>query len=198
MHSEKPVAYFCRALRLALGERCPYTRQHGNRVSTMANTIGVLCGLNEHELSILRFACECHDIGKIGLSDQLLYKPGPFTAEEWMLMRTHSARGAELFRNSGIEYADEIALIVEQHHEHYDGTGYPRGIVGEAIDIRARIISVVDSYDAMALPRVYQQARTHREIMRILQSERGTKHDPKVLDLFSKVFMLEPTGGTHA
>jgi HD-GYP domain-containing protein (c-di-GMP phosphodiesterase class II) len=191
---ETPMDYFCLALRLSLGERCPYTKKHGVRVSTMAVSIGALLGLSKRDLSILKYAAACHDIGKLGLPDQLLYKPAPFNEAEWALMRTHSERGANLFRDSEVEDADEIAMVIEQHHEHFDGSGYPRGLVGETIDLRSRIISVVDSYDAMALPRVYQRARTHREIMNVLEHERGSKHDPAVLDVFFQVFLLKTEG----
>ena len=100
-------------------------------------------------------------------------------------MKTHSIRGAEIaLAYEHLAYRKDVALAIRHHHEHYDGTGYPDGLRGKAIPLCSRLISVVDSYDAMTTQRSYKAARLHHEAMSVLASERGTKHDPEILDVF--------------
>jgi response regulator RpfG family c-di-GMP phosphodiesterase len=126
----------------------------------------------------LRLASILHDVGKIGIPDEVLKKPGKFDALDWEIMKTHSERGERIILATETADATEIARIVRHHHERIDGRGYPDGLAGEAIPILARIVAVADAYDAMARLRPYGSRRTHGEIMDELQREAGRQHDP--------------------
>jgi HD-GYP domain-containing protein (c-di-GMP phosphodiesterase class II) len=128
-----------------------------------------------------------HDIGKIVVPDAVLMKPSKLNDEEFAIMQTHPSVGANLIEVYEHEDAQRIADIVRYHHEWFDGSGYPGHLVGEAIPLLSRIVTVVDNYDAMAVRRVYQGARPHDEILRIMESESGTKLDPDLFQRFVKV-----------
>ena len=172
------------SLDVALRIRDGYTQAHCARVEGMAHALGRRCGLDARHLLILRAVAELHDVGKIGIPDAVLLKPGRFDAAEWALMQCHSAYGAEICAQLPHDEAAEVARAVRHHHEYFDGGGYPDGLAGEAIPVCARIVSVVDSYDAMTTRRAYQPVRGHAEALGILRDERGGKHDPHVLGHF--------------
>jgi HD-GYP domain-containing protein (c-di-GMP phosphodiesterase class II) len=165
-------------LSVALDERDRPTQEHSNRVSRFCDEIGRACGLTSHDLGLLQLASILHDVGKIGIPDEVLKKPGKFDASDWEIMKTHSERGQRIILATGMEDATEIARIVRHHHERIDGRGYPDGLAGESIPILARIVAVADAYDAMARLRPYGTRRTHGEIMDELQREAGSQHDP--------------------
>jgi len=175
-----------RSLIAALDERDGHTREHSDRVATLAEALGRECALEQHELCLLRVAGGMHDIGKIGIPDHILLKPGSFLPDEWQIMRSHPVRGERLVRSVEIEGMDGVATIVRHHHEHFDGSGYPDRLAGEDIPVLARMLSIVDSYDAMTMPRPYHPARTHREVMATLATEAGTKHDPTLFERFRR------------
>lgn len=176
-----------RALTVALCYRDLLTQQHSERVVNIAEAIGAACGLSASELNSLKIAASFHDIGKIGIPDNILLKPATFDEEEWKVMKRHSEIGAAILAAIEIEGAEQAALAVRHHHEHFDGTGYPDGIAGEKIPISSRIISLADSYDAMAMTRSYHRSKTHGEIMNILEKETGGKHDPELMHVFSDI-----------
>jgi HD-GYP domain-containing protein (c-di-GMP phosphodiesterase class II) len=178
---------FAKTLIAALNERDGLTREHSDRVVTLAQELGRRCGLSERELRLLGLAAAMHDIGKIGIPDHILLKPGGFDAGEWAVMKSHAVRGERILNSIDSEGMGEVAVVVRHHHEHYDGSGYPDSIAGETIPILSRILSIVDSYDAMATPRPYHRARSVGEVMSILEQERGAKHDPAVLKRFRPV-----------
>lgn len=175
---------YTKALSVALGYRDSLTRLHSERVLGLAEEIGARCGLSSQELGVLKISAAFHDIGKIGIPDLILLKPGQLDEAEWEIMQRHSAMGAQIMTATELEGSPQVALIIRQHHEYYNGAGYPDGLAGEDISICARIVSIADSYDAMAVTRAYHRARAHAEIMAILHAESGVKHDPKLISYF--------------
>jgi len=171
----------------ALHERDAYTRFHCDRVTRLAQALGRACGLSGRELTTLHLGAVFHDIGKIGVPDHVLLKPGRLTAEEWTLMKAHPEQGERIFRSAALECADEVSPIIRHHHESFDGSGYPDGLRGECIPLPCRILLVADGYDAMATARSYHRARSHDEVMQIMASEQGTKLDPDVLLEFTRL-----------
>ncbi len=174
-------------LNAALRQRDNYTADHCERVASLALLLAMAQALQltQRDKAALGIAARFHDLGKIGLPDTVLLKVGPLDADEWTLMKTHSARGAEIVRADGhLAHRNDVALAIRHHHEHYDGKGYPDGLRGKDIPLLSRVISVVDSYDAMTTRRPYQASRSHHETMLVLTGERGTKHDPEILDVF--------------
>lgn len=189
---------YTKGLSTALGFRDLMTRLHSERVRGLSEAIGIYCGLGEVQLSALRMSASFHDIGKIGTPDQVLLKPAQLNSEEWEIMKRHSEIGEEIMRSTEIEGADRAAEAIRHHHEHYDGEGYPDGIAGESIPICSRIISIADSYDAMAVTRHYHGARNHQEIMGILHDETGKKHDPSLMSLFVEIIENSPFKAANA
>jgi len=172
---------------VALNERCVETYEHCDRVGHLAWMLGTACGLPTAELEQLAAAARFHDIGKIGIPDAVLHKPGRLDADERELMMTHPERGERIFAAVPCNDAAVVAAAIRHHHEWFDGAGYPDGLHGERIPLLSRIVSLADSYDAMASTRPYQQPRTHRDIMRIMREERGRKSDPRLFDLFEQL-----------
>ena len=178
---------YTKALAVALGHRDLLTRLHSDRVFGLSEEIAVALGLTKKDLGILKIAALLHDVGKIGIPDNILLKPSKHDAVEWEKMKEHSTIGENIMSSIEIEGAPRAALVIRHHHEYYNGLGYPDRLIGEDIPICSRIISIADSYDAMAVTRSYHKARTHLEIMSILQSETGGKHDPKLMQFFFKI-----------
>jgi putative two-component system response regulator len=148
--------------------------------------------LSDGELSMIVRAALLHDIGKIGISDQVLLKPGRLDEAEFAIMKTHTTIGAailqSMYERTPTQYYLRYAkLIAEGHHEKYDGTGYPKGIKGDAIPLCSRIMAVADVYDALVADRVYRKAMTHEEACKIISSGRGTHFDPRIVDAFEVV-----------
>jgi HD-GYP domain-containing protein (c-di-GMP phosphodiesterase class II) len=168
------------ALAGTLGLRDGDTGSHCGCVGDLSRRIGRRLGLSEPAVRELVFAAELHDIGKVGVPDAVLHKPGQLTAEEWQVIRSHSTWGAELVaRIPGLE---RVARIVRHHHERYDGGGYPDGLAGEDIPIDSRILSAVDAYAAMTEARPYRAALDEDAARRELLSQRGAQFDPDVVD----------------
>jgi len=179
-------------LNVALDERDPVTHGHCDRVSGLALAVGQLCGLSERELQLLRLVARLHDIGKIGIPDSVLKKPSKFDEQDRLIMKSHAARGERIVLASALERGTEIAQGVRHHHERYDGRGYPDGLAGEAIPVVARIVAIVDTYDAMARLRPYGTALAHGQIMRELQRVAGEQHDPYLTARFAVAIESSP------
>ena len=172
------------ALTTALDVRDSYTKSHCDRVVALSEELGKACGLADAELDQLRIGSRFHDIGKIGIPDAVLLKPGRLSAQEWEDVKAHAELGERIFRATGLDRLEPVALAIRHHHESFDGGGYPDGLAGEAIPLLSRVMLVADAYDAMTTVRPYQAARSHRQVLGILESESGTKLDPQVVRAF--------------
>lgn len=175
------------ALYAAMRARDPATGRHCHRVVALSVALAQACGLPEDELDAIAVAARLHDVGKIGTPDRVLFSPTRLERDDWEIMKSHAAVGADIIMHSDIPQRNMIALAVRHHHEHFDGSGYPAGLSGHDIPLHSRIISLADSYDALGDSRPYHPARTHAEIMRILHQEAGAKCDPDLLRLFESM-----------
>lgn len=171
----------------ALNKRDAYTEAHCSRVESLCLELGLRCQLNPDELIILRTASRLHDIGKVGIPDHILLKPGRLEPDELELMRSHAELGHDICAKIANPDALKVGLIVLHHHEAFDGSGYPDGLSGEKIPLSSRIISLADSYDAMLTTRPYHKARTHEQVMEIMKGECGEKSDPFLFGLFEQL-----------
>ncbi len=169
-----------------LHEKNPREEKHSERVSKICAHIGSALGMKNEEISLLKAISNLHDIGKIAIDDSILNKPGKLDEKEWEQIKRHPEIGYRILSTSP-EYA-EIAQDILSHHERYDGKGYPRGIKGESIPIRARIISVADSYDAMVSDRPYRKAMSHEEAVEEIRRNLGSQFDPKIGQLFIQLY----------
>jgi HD-GYP domain-containing protein (c-di-GMP phosphodiesterase class II)/CHASE1-domain containing sensor protein len=160
------------------------TGMHVKRTGLLSEALALAAGWSESDAEILRLAAPMHDVGKIGIPDAVLQKPGKLTAEEYEVMKTHSRIGAGILEGSQSEIlamARDIALC---HHERWDGTGYPRGLVGPAIPEASRIVSIVDVFDALSHDRVYRPALPEEEVTKIMTQGAGKQFDPMLLAVF--------------
>jgi HD-GYP domain-containing protein (c-di-GMP phosphodiesterase class II) len=173
-----------RMLAAAIDEKDPYTRGHSGRVAKFAVIVGQQLGLPAPELDKIRISALLHDVGKIGVDDNVLKKPGKLTPEEFDLMKQHPLKGANIMRP--VAQLKEMLPGIELHHEHVDGAGYPHGLRGDAIPMMARIIAVVDTLDAMTTNRPYQTAMDLEFAMNKILALAGTKFDPAVVDALDR------------
>jgi HD-GYP domain-containing protein (c-di-GMP phosphodiesterase class II) len=169
-----------RMLAAAIDEKDPYTRGHSGRVAKYSLLIGEVLGLDAQELDRLRISALLHDVGKIGVDDRVLKKPGSLTPEEFELMKQHPVKGANIMRP--VVQLKEMLPGIELHHECMDGRGYPYGLRGEQIPMMARIIAVADTLDAITTNRPYQQAQDLTFALDRIRQLAGGKFDPKVVD----------------
>ncbi|MEK6281574.1 MAG: HD domain-containing phosphohydrolase [Acidobacteriota bacterium] len=174
-----------KALTAALEARDQETHGHSERVVTYSLRLGREYGLDQSHMKALEFGSLLHDIGKIGVPDMILRKPAKLTEEEWVLMREHPAHGQQILR--GITFLEGAARVVAQHHEKWDGSGYPLGLAGEDVDVCARIFSVADAFDAMTSDRVYRKGKPYEAAARELDDWSGRQFDPKVVEAFHRV-----------
>lgn len=176
---------FLSSLKSMLFERSFETEEHAMRLTGLCAEAGRLMGLSQNDMNDLELLCMLHDIGKIGVSDQVLLKPGKLTEEEWVEMRKHSIIGYRIARSTP-ELA-HIANYILCHHERYDGTGYPQGLKGDEIPLLSRILSVADAYDAMVNDRYYRKAMSHEYAVAELKRCSGTQFDPEVVKVFLQI-----------
>jgi putative nucleotidyltransferase with HDIG domain len=174
-----------RALAMTLDARDPYTAGHSERVATLSVSIGRQMGLPSVDLDILRLGALLHDIGKIGLSDDVLRKPDRLTDEEFELIKMHPTLGARILKS--VPFLAPHLPIVELHHERLDGKGYPQGLRGDETPLLARIVHVADAYDAITSARAYRFARSSSDAIAELWHCRGSDFDPAVVDAFIQV-----------
>jgi putative nucleotidyltransferase with HDIG domain len=170
----------------ALEARDLYTRQHSSRVTEISLTIGRALECSAEELNILNFAGPLHDIGKIGIRDEILLKPGRLTADEFEKIKEHPVIGANMLTQLGLWERER--QIIRCHHERYDGTGYPSGLRQEEIPFLARILSVADAYDAMASDRAYRQRMAEDIILEIIRKGAGSQFDPRIVAAFEQAY----------
>ena len=164
--------------------RSQETANHVLRVGKMAHLLALKAGLNSEAAGILRMAAPMHDVGKVGIPDAILNKPGKLTADEYRIMQTHASIGAEILGKSERPLLRAAATVAGQHHEKWDGTGYPQGLMGDGIHVFGRITALVDVFDAMASRRVYREAMDLGEVLQVIRDGRGTHFDPELTDLF--------------
>ena len=169
-----------RTLAAAIDAKDPYTRGHSERVSSYSMAIARHLGLTQDEVFRVRTAAILHDVGKLGIRDGILNKPGGLTDEEYTVMRQHTAIGAQIMEP--IRMLKDIIPGIRNHHEAWDGTGYPDRLAGDQVPLVARIIGVADTFDAMTTNRPYQEAKTLDFVLARMRAMSGNKFDPKVVD----------------
>jgi response regulator RpfG family c-di-GMP phosphodiesterase len=191
---ELETAHFdtIKALAGALESKDFYTRHHSDRTVVHAELTGQRLGLSIEERLHLRYAAILHDIGKIGIPETILNKPARLTEEEYALMKRHPLIGAAIVEH--VAFLRPVLPLIRHDHERWDGLGYPDGLQGEAIPIGARIIAVVDAYDAMAVDRIYRKAPGHEFALRELRRCAGTQFDPAVVEAFLSIVMHPGSG----
>ncbi len=173
------------ALMSALDARDRETEGHSLRVSHLTAKLGKLLNLSHDQLKVLERGSLLHDIGKIGISDTILHKPGPLSEEEWKLMRHHPDIGARIVE--GIPFLQDTIPLIRHHQERWNGTGYPDGLHGEEIPILARMFAIVDAFDALTSNRPYRQKISEQEAVDYLQEEAGILFDPEIVGIFKKL-----------
>ena len=174
------------ALSKALEAKDPETSGHAERVSLYSTAIARGMGLSESRIDNIMYAGLLHDIGKIGISDNVLQKPGRLTSDEYDKIKEHSAIGADILRD--IDFFRDASKIIRHHHERYDGKGYPDGIGGEEVPIESYILGVADAFDAMTNDRPYRKALTAEEARDVIKEQAGKQFHPRVAETFVKLF----------
>ncbi len=169
----------------AIAKRDAATNIHNYRVASYAVRLAEKVGLKHGEIRDLIAGAFLHDVGKIGISDNILLKPGPLDADEFEIMRTHVTLGVDIIRKS--DWLQNARDVVEFHHEKFDGSGYIRGLAGEAIPVTARIFAIVDVFDALTSKRPYKEAFPFAQAMTILQQSAGTHFDPRLATAFAGI-----------
>ena len=175
-----------KVLAQAIDARDHYTHSHSENVARYATAIAAQMGLSVKDTEVIREACELHDLGKIGIEDNILTKSGPLNKEEWEQIKRHPVIGAQILEP--LTFLNDVTALVRQHHEHYDGSGYPEGRKGEDILLGARIIHLADAYESMRAARSYRKIPLSRaEAVEEIKINSGTQFDPKVVRAFLNI-----------
>lgn len=164
--------------------RSKETGNHVKRVAEYSYILAKGLGMSEEEAELIRIASPMHDIGKVAIPDAILQKPGKLSEEEYELMKSHTKIGYQLLNNSSRRLLKAAAIVAYQHHEKWDGSGYPQGLKGEDIHIYGRITAIADVFDALASDRVYKKAWEIDRILPLFAEERGKHFDPRLVDVF--------------
>jgi HD-GYP domain-containing protein (c-di-GMP phosphodiesterase class II) len=170
----------------AVDEKDPYTRGHSDRVTRYSILIAREMGIYEDYIETVRISAQLHDVGKIGIEDRILKKPGALTPEEFDIMKTHTTKGANILRP--VAQLKDMIPGIELHHESLDGRGYPHGLKGDDIPLLPRIIAVADTFDALTTNRPYQHAHTPEEALRIIHSLSGKRLDPTAVAALTAIY----------
>ena len=160
------------------------TAAHVKRVTEYSGLLATLYGLSEQECTILKNASPMHDIGKVGIPDSILKKPGKLTYDEMEIMKEHTTIGHNILKYSKLSIIQAAAILAHEHHEKYDGSGYPRGLKGEEIHIYGRITAIADVFDALSSSRVYKDTWQDQEIIAYIKKESGKHFDQKLVKIF--------------
>ena len=169
----------------AIGEsRSKETGNHVKRVAQYSELLALYYGLEETEAQLLKQASPMHDIGKVAIADAILNKPGRFDDEERAIMETHALKGYELLKDSNRTLLKTAAIVAHEHHEKWNGTGYPQGKKEEEIHIYGRITALADVFDALGSDRCYKKAWDDEKIFALFKEERAKHFDPKLVDIF--------------
>jgi putative nucleotidyltransferase with HDIG domain len=180
-------------LKHALKARDSYTLEHSERVVSLAEQIGRDLGLDDHQMDLLSLAAGFHDIGKIGIADQILLKPGKLSSEEYQDIKQHTLIGANMLKSLGDPILDEVAHCVLHHHEQWNGKGYPDGLQGDEIPTISRIIAVVDAYDAMTTTRSYRSELEIQQAVAIIRQESGKQFCPSAVQALLELCSKSPS-----
>lgn len=164
--------------------RSKETGNHVKRVAEYSKLLALKLGISSDEAEMLKLASPMHDIGKVGIPDNILNKPGKLTPEEFEIIKTHAQLGFDMLKHSSKAILQIAAIVSNEHHEKYNGKGYPRGLKGEDIHIFARITAVADVFDALGSDRIYKKAWEDEKIFELFNSEKGEHFDPKVIEAF--------------
>jgi len=167
----------------AVEQRSRETGAHVKRVAQISRLLAIRYGLSEQEADLIKLAAPLHDVGKIAIPDHILNKPGKHDPEEWLVMKEHAQIGADILSKSDRRILQLAAIIAAQHHERWDGSGYPRGLKGEQIHIAGRIAAMADVFDALGSRRCYKEPWPDDQIIYQIQGESGKQFDPKLVDL---------------
>src|SRR4029079_9948751 len=170
----------------AVDEKDPYTKGHSDRVTRYSLVIAKELALTSEEIEKIRISAQLHDVGKIGIEDRILKKPGALTPEEFEVMKTHTTKGANILRQ--VKQLKDRLPGIELHHESLDGRGYPHGLKGEEIPLLPRVIAVADTFDALTTNRPYQQAHDPQEALRIIRSLSGKRLDPHAVTSICAIY----------
>ena len=179
--TQKEVIY---AMGTIAETRSKETGQHVKRVAEYSRFLALKLGLSVEEADMLQLASPMHDVGKVGIEDSILNKPGKLTPEEFEVMKTHALLGYDMLKYSNKKILQTAAIVAKEHHEKYDGSGYPYGLKGEQIHIYGRITAVADVFDALGSDRVYKKAWEDERIFALFKEESGKHFDPKIIDIF--------------
>ncbi|MFW5995088.1 MAG: HD-GYP domain-containing protein, partial [Spirochaetia bacterium] len=164
------------------------TGEHLKRIGELSARFARLLGWSEREQERIRKSAPLHDVGKVGIPDALLLKPGKLDPDEYEQMKRHAAEGYELLRTTHSEYLIEGARIARTHHEKWDGTGYPEGLAGEDIPLCGRIVGLLDVFDALTSSRPYKEPWPPERALQVILEQRGKHFDPHLVDLFESHF----------
>lgn len=171
-------------IRATMREKSHETEAHEERMARLARKVGVILGLSQTDLDNMELLAQLHDIGKVGVSEQILNKPGKLNDEEWLEMKKHPEIGERIAMSTSS--LAPIGNYILCHHERWDGSGYPRNLSGYKIPLLSRILAIVDAYDAMTQDRVYQKAMTHEQAIAEILNNAGTQFDPQISEIFCK------------
>jgi len=183
------VQQIVESLASAIDAKDRYTKSHSEEATIYAEALGKACELPEKQLELVKMAAKLHDLGKIGVPEQILRKPGPLNDEEWQIMREHPTLGAKILQP--IESLAELVPIVQCHHERWNGSGYPAGLTGTQIPLGARLIAVIDSYHAIISERPYKKAMPVSYALEQLRNQAGTNFDPDLIETFCSIVDAE-------
>ncbi|GAA61597.1 response regulator [Pseudoalteromonas sp. BSi20652] len=169
----------------AVEQRSTDTGNHVKRVAHICYILAKGYGLSKHDADLVRLASPLHDVGKVGIPDAILNKPTKLDAHEWEAMKTHTDKGYVILKDSPHEIVGAGAIIAKEHHEKWDGTGYPRGLSGTQINIFGRIVALADVYDALRHKRCYKEPWTLQNVVDEINAQKGTHFEPKLVDVFN-------------
>jgi diguanylate cyclase (GGDEF)-like protein/putative nucleotidyltransferase with HDIG domain len=185
--SEQEIIEAVHALAATVDAKDHYTYGHSKKTSEYAVRIAQELGYSAERIAKLKAAAMLHDIGKIRVPDNILFKPGPLISDEWVAIREHPKFGVAILKH--IKGLSGCLPIIQHHHEHFDGNGYPAGLAGDDIPLDARILAVADAYDAMTSPRPYRPNKlNHRDALKELIRCKGTYFDPEVVRVFTEIW----------
>src|SRR3990170_2344028 len=184
------VVNFVKTMVSAIEAKDSYTRGHSERVHKISVMIATAMGLSKKEIENISWAAILHDVGKIGVSDEILTKPGRLTNEEYDIVKTHPEKGYLIMKH--IEHIQDALPGILYHQERYDGNGYPKGLKGKDIPLYARIIAIADTYDSITSSRAYRACNTHINALKVINKISGTQLDSEIVRVFKEICKTQP------